>query len=322
MSFVNYTEEQKARSKEVDMIDFLGQSYGYTFKKQGNEFHCIEHNSLVINQNHCRWYWNSQHIGGNNAIEWLMKIEGKTYPEAMYDLVGTGQGKATYKEKYSPAPKTEEKEKELQLPPRCKDGYKRVMAYLCKTRVLDGNIVAELIEQKKIYQDEKNNVVFVGYDEKNRPKFASVRGTLSDVQYRKDCPGSDKAYSFNYIGKDKECVFVFESPIDALSHATMFNHISNNTEKWKEHTRLSLSGTSDVALEKFLEIHPDIKNIYVCLDNDDAGRTASEHILKKYSDNGYHTQILLPSTKDYNSDLAVFISSEKNVQCIQKTKSI
>lgn len=322
MSYVKYSDEQKRKAVEIDMLDFLNQEYGYTFKKQGNEYHCQEHSSLVINQNHCRWYWNSQHIGGNNAVDWLMKIENKSYPQAMYTLVGRANVQDSNKTiKYSSAPAVnEEKEnKELQLPAHSKEQYKKATAYLCKTRNIDSNIVFEMIKSKRIYQDEKNNAVFVGYDEEKKPKFACVRGTLSDVQYRQDCYGSDKSYAFGYSGIDKSSVFVFESPIDLMSHATMFNHMTNNKEMWKEHTRISLAGTSDTALSKFTELHPEVKNIYICLDNDEAGQKASKFISEKYSAKGYNTQILPPKTKDYNSDLAVYISS--NTQSIQKQKS-
>ncbi|MFQ8787482.1 hypothetical protein [Ruminococcus sp.] len=48
-------------------------------------------------------------------------------------------------------------------------------------------------------------------------------------------------------------LFVFEAPIDALSHATLNMRRSKDMgiadwkSSWKRHTRLALGGTSDVA---------------------------------------------------------------------------
>lgn len=43
-----------------------------------------------------------------------------------------------------------------------------------------------------------HNCVFVGYGTNKLPAYATVRGTLTEVQYRKDSPGSDKSISFCY----------------------------------------------------------------------------------------------------------------------------
>ena len=50
---------------------------------------------------------------------------------------------------------------------------------------------------------------------------------------------------------------VFEAPIDALSHATL-----QELEGWKwDGYRLSLGGTSHVALMAFLKRHPEIRRV-------------------------------------------------------------
>lgn len=96
-----------------------------------------------------------------------------------------------------------------------------------------------------------HNCVFVGYGTNKLPAYAAVRGTLTEVQYRKDSPGSDKSISFSVMGKDNTMVDVFESPIDLLSHATMCNIETGNPQEWLNATRLSLAGVSDRALETF-----------------------------------------------------------------------
>ena len=71
---------------------------------------------------------------------------------------------------------------------------------------------------KKIYQDTHGNVVFVGTDENNEPKFACMRGTNTNKPFKGDCFGSDKRYAFSMEGSNREKLYVFEAPIDLLSH--------------------------------------------------------------------------------------------------------
>lgn len=82
------------------------------------------------------------------------------------------------------------------MPVAVQGKYKRVFAYLTKTRCIAPEIVNELMHKKYLYEDVMHNCVFVGYGTNKLPAYATVRGTLTDVQYRKDSPGSDKSISF------------------------------------------------------------------------------------------------------------------------------
>ena len=162
---------------------------------------------------------------------------------------------------------------------------------------------------KQIYQDKNNNVVFVGFDEESQAKFACVRGTLSDKSFRGDCKGSDKQYSFSIDGTNKTKLYIFESPIDLLSHATLANKVVKNERAWTVHNRLSLAGTTDVALEHYLTAHPDIKELVFCLDNDEAGIKATAEHKEKYQAKGYIVTNFPPHKKDYNEDLTAYIKN-------------
>lgn len=84
-----------------------------------------------------------------------------------------------------------------------------------------------------------------------------MRGITGNL--KKDVYGSDKEFSFCYPPQNpgSRHVAVFEAPIDALSHATL-----QELEGWKWNGyRLSLGGTSHVALTAFLERHPEIKRV-------------------------------------------------------------
>jgi len=101
-----------------------------------------------------------------------------------------------------------------------------------------------------------------------------MRGITSD--FKRDKAGSDKRFNFHIPSANtySRHLAVFEAPIDALSHASLQQR---DGWEWDGH-RLSLGGTSEVALISFLERSPQISRIALHLDNDAAGLTAARKI--------------------------------------------
>ena len=167
--------------------------------------------------------------------------------------------------------------------------------------------------------------MFVVKNDNGQPKYSMLRGTYTPENgqpYKGEASGSNKMYGFRMDGTCETHLFVFEAPIDALSHATLNMQRSKDMgiadwkSSWKRHTRLALGGTSDVALSTYLTTHPKIKEISFCLDRDEAGRTASAKYLEKYSAQGYKVNIYaVPENcgKDYNEYLCKVTESRKNV---------
>ena len=52
-----------------------------------------------------------------------------------------------------------------------------------------------------------------------------------------------------------------------------------------------------------LKDKPEIKKVYVCLDNDEKGRMFDEKISDKLFEKGIASKILIPKHKDWNDDL-------------------
>jgi len=203
-------------------------------------------------------------------------------------------------------------------------------AYLMKKRCIDKEVVYALQAQKKIYQDSRRNCVFVAYDNDGKAQYASTRGT-SDKQYRGDVLNSNKSFGFDMPGKNNK-LYVFESPIDAMSHATLTKFMHKD---WKEDNRLSLGGLTDLALDRYLKEHPHIKQIIFCLDNDykathpltgelqNHGQIATRRMAAKYSKQGYDVKRILPTMpyKDFNEQLVSFVqrqqqqADEQDIDC-------
>jgi len=293
----NNTVVEHARS--TDMLAFFSRYMSFSFNIKGNEYRCNEHPSLSVKNDRLTWYWHSRSIGGRGALDFLMKTQGMGFREAMAKLVGTEP---------SPLPSHIESPsaRPLILPERADFLYNRLYAYLNQTRGIDGKIIITLIQDKRLYQDKKGNIVFVGYDENNVPRFASLRGTYTDNPFRADSTGSDKRYGFNMDNVDnmaRSNLYIFESPIDCMSHATLVNLKTGDKNAWRNDKRLSLGGTSSLALCKYLELNDSVSELIFCLDNDPAGREGTASLAREFGRKDYRTQIALPMGKDFNDDL-------------------
>jgi hypothetical protein len=308
-----YSDNKIQQAREMDMINFLENKEGFTFKQEGNQWRCIEHDSLVIMQDRMGWYWNSRQVGGGSAIDWCEKIYASKFQEAMRIIVGNGEV-VQLNHQSTPAVK---RERDFSLPEVTTDN-RRVYSYLTKTRGIDPVIVNQLITDKKLYQDKRGNCVFVGFNQDNEPKYAGLRGTLSDKQFRGEVTGSDKRYGFQMDSNSSsqqnlERLYVFESPIEAMSHASIVNKIIGNDRAFSIHNRLSLGGVTDVALVQYLQDNPQIKHIDFCLNNDEAGRSATSEMMAKFEEQGYTVRDRPPTLDDFNDDLIENQSTENKI---------
>ena len=368
------------RAKNTDMIALLESEEGFSFKSTygEREFKCIEHNSLVVNGNRRRWYWNSRQVGGNNAIDYLVKIRGMNFRDAVLHLVGDREQTA-----YTPIRNAVTENVSVSKPvrfvlpeqahfPDGRRNYSNIIAYLNKGRGIDMNIINTLIASGQIYQgvqynglhivgynDEgmafyrfndnrdwidyrlqtlrasptatdtyqaeavsskyvdkillkdntkifKNNlVVSTGKNAQGEISYAAFRIASTNYRFRGEVAGSDKASGFLIESEGmNDCVYVFESFIDAMSHANLYNIKYGNKDAWKLHNRLALGGTADTALMELLKRKPNIRNICLCLDNDSAGHTAAKEIAGKLRSMGYvNIYERYSNEKDYNDEL-------------------
>ena len=165
-------------------------------------------------------------------------------------------------------------------------------------------MISQFVKDKKIYEDTHNNCVFVGYDENDSPKYASVRGTNISKKYRRDSENSDKWCPFCVNGKN-DTLLIFESPIDLMSYMTLLK--LHGISEFNHHL-LSMGGTSYIPIEKYLKRYPEIINIILYLDSDDEGNFFSQKIRERFGDD-YEISRHEPKGKDFNEDLIIFFSN-------------
>lgn len=244
------------------MLSYLQTYEPQELKKSGShEFCTVTHDSLKISNR--KWHWMSQGIGGKTALDYLIRVRGMEFVNAVQTLC-----RGNVPVLSQPTPKYLEQSKVLLLPEatRCATA---AISYL-QRRGISSEIISRCMKAGIFYESKKyHNCVFVGKDKAGKARFACMRGTTGD--FKADVSGSDKRFSFCLPSADPSSglLAVFESPIDALSLATL-RKITKGTE-WDKCNYLSLGGTSPLALQQFLTDHPEINHIYLCLDNDKAG---------------------------------------------------
>ena len=187
--------------------------------------------------------------------------------------------------------------------PKSAAGFSYILAYLTEERMLDEGLVRLLISKGLIYEEAGyHNVVFKGLDDEGICRFASRRGILDkDKPFKCDVAGSDKHYGFNIKGNNNT-IFVFEGAIDLLSFIDMYGP--------DDSSMVALGMLSDEPLNTILKANPNIRNIGLCLDNDEPGRNATRVMKSKYEMLGYNVKDFPPPEefKDYNEFLVALKS--------------
>ena len=286
-TYIHFTKEQREQARRTDLANFLI-SQGEKVKKSGSEYEWLDGSQKVTIRGHL-WYHQYEQKGGD-AIDFIRKFYNKDYAEAVQMLLSNYGGQIVNLQT------TEREQKPFILPPR-NDRMSRVFSYLLLTRGIDKDVLFEFVRKKMIYESAYyHNAVFVGYDSSGKPRHAHKRGTVTSNPYKGNVAGSQPEYSFHFNGTSDK-IFLFEAPIDMLSY------ISMHKKNWKEHSYAASCSVSDRVLFQCLNDNPNIKNVFLCFDNDEAGRTANKRTADKLNSMNIQNEILIPNFKDWNEDL-------------------
>ena len=168
-------------------------------------------------------------------------------------------------------------------------------------------MIRQFLNAGLLYEDAvHHNCVFVGRDESGQAKFAGLRGTydLDSPGFKGDAPGSDKSTGFSLPhDPQSDLVLVFEAPIDLMSYLTLHRDTTN---------AVALCGLYDGALQTYLQAHPEIRRIALCLDADEPGQKAARQLQEKYQLQGYAVTVEKPRCgKDWNEYLQRKICSRE-----------
>lgn len=298
------TKAQIERARQPDLLTFLRRYKPDELIPTGpGTYKLRSHDSLKISNGKWCW-WSHDKMGGVNALEYLIKVENMKFPDAV-QLINEQCGvSASHAERPVSTPKAERSKVEFLLPVRFQNN-RRVTAYLL-SRGIDMSILDYCFQHGLLYEAaDYHNAVFVGYDGKT-PRYATLRGTLSSSNFKRDVTGSNKRFCFSITGQDGGKLNVFECAIDALSYLTQ---VKMQGADWRQESVLSLGGVYQsrpnetpkvpTALQGYLERYAGVQEIVLRLDNDAVGRGAASAISQAISD--LPVSVELPAEgKDYN----------------------
>lgn len=314
-----YEKEDLEKAREMTAIEYLKRYEPQRLKPcRGlrHEYELTDHDSFKINEITSQWHWKSRDIGGISALNFLVHVNGMSFLDVVGFLLEQNPS-------YIP-PNIQEREmakKPFALPERAKD-VNRIWNYL-KHRGISRETFVYCVNQGILYESlPYHNVVFVGRDEKGQARYAFLRGIYDRGKpFKMEQSGSDKAYSFCVPPSGKCCrVAVYEAAIETLAHMTLEG---NRTDKY----RLSVGGIyapkdgrrkkeekPPLALEHFLENHPEVTQIEICTNNDGPGRYACETMKRTYRDR-YEILINLPEREGADNKKSI----EEVIETIQDT---
>ena len=296
-TYIHFTKEQREQARRTDLANFLV-SRGEKVKKSGSEYEWLDGSQKVTIRGHL-WYHQYKQKGGD-AVDFVRRFYNKDYAEAVEMLLNNGGSQIIT------SPPIEKEHKPFKLPPR-NDRMSRVFSYLLLTRGIDKDVLFEFVRRKMIYESANyHNAVFVGYDSSGKPRHANKRGTVTNNPYKGNVAGSQPEYSFHFNGTSEK-IFLFEAPIDMLSF------ISMHKENWQENSYAASCSVSDRVLFQCLKDNPNIKNVFLCFDNDEAGQTANKRIADKLNKLNIQNEILIPTHKDWNEDLTLSEKGDERI---------
>lgn len=282
--------------KKISITEYARQM-GFAPVKIGSYYTLKEHDSVRIDPRKNIFFRNSTGDRGT-VIDFVMAFKGVSCGEAIKLLCDEIELPKVYKEQNS----VPQKKKELILPAKARN-MKNVFAYLVKTRCINQKIVQEMVDRDMLYQDERNNCVFVSRNENGKSVFATVRGTNTDKKWVGDVSGCDYSHSF-FIDNCSRNLIVTESVIDAMS---MMDIKEQKGENHQEYNYLSVSGLGKSREALGYHLGKTLYDIvFLAFDNDDKGREIAKEMKKHIEsiNQDISVSMLIPeAAKDWNEEL-------------------
>ena len=297
----------------ISILDYAS-IHGFALRRVGRYYTLTEHDSVRIDADkNC--FWRNSGRGQTtqgSVIDFAMAfVHGDDLHAALSELsarIGTDTQRIDTVRPMQHRPASRETPKKIlseELPKPAKNMH-RAYAYLTQTRYINQDVVQDFVNRKMLYQDVKGNCVFVSYDKTGQPVFANFRGTLSNVKFLGDVPGSDYSRGF-YIDNNADKLIVTESVIDAMSIMSIL-HVQGTD--YKAYDYLALSGASKQSAIHLHLVENPKEEILLALDHDLAGVKNMQRIHDKLLDElsgfgireeqvTYH----VPLVKDWNADL-------------------
>lgn len=328
-------------------ISQLAEEYGMTLvKKRGRRpiLSTVEHDSIVIYEDDNTYHRYSNGNGGD-AVAFMMEFSGIDESDLnKHDQVNECIRILEQRLKINPELAVQQvrykREKPKFVMPEKADTNRKVRDYLCSTRGIEERIVDKWIHEGLLFQEAGRfgNCVFVSRDKNGKPVYGVKRSADPKRKFVVDVEGSDYSQGFFIKGKldyytkvsdnfasEHSSLFVTEAVIDLMSLQSLY--LRRRDYELRQQGKLdcepedyenrflnsnwySLNGCRKYdGLFNTIASHKGIKDIFLALDNDEAGRNASkaikEEIQKRFPDRKIDVSIRVPPTegRDWNDEL-------------------
>ena len=158
------------QAKQMDLLTYLKNYEPYELVKfSGNTYCTRTHDSLKISNG--KWIWWSRGIGGRSALDYLIKVKGYSFLEAVETIIGHTAIQAPVYEK----PQPKEENKPLLLPEKCASN--RVITEYLFGRGIDFEIINYCISNNLIFESLPYHNVVIAVAVKKIILFGLVRKT-------------------------------------------------------------------------------------------------------------------------------------------------
>lgn len=241
-------------ASRCDLVMFC-LSHGLEVRREGREYVLKDYDSLYISADlPYKWYRHSTGEGGK-AIDFCIKFLEMSFQQAVFELLSS-DGCCS-----PPELERMEQKSEHQFDERCNP--KRVIAYLCQKRGIEYDIVKDLLQSGKLYQDKRGNCVFPIYDIDGSQIGGEIHGT-GDMRFKGQL-SAQKSCGFELSSGDCRNVCFFESAIDLLSFYQIFR------DKMHDYVLISMGGlkASIIYARSIADVGA---KEYLCVDKDIPGR--------------------------------------------------
>lgn len=301
------------QARQVDLVTFM-QSQGYDPKPESRSkgtYRIEGHGGLILKNNGFICFSETDNgqfksygakkttnLSGN-AIDFVIWFFNVSFQTAIKMLLGQTLSTNAYDTQKKHQTPLKSDAPELVLPAQAAN-YKRLFAYLTKSRCINTSVVQKCLDDKLIYQDHNGNVVFLWYDKNKKIVGANLRGTLTDIPFKKNLVNNDMTNGFRIvIGKPKK-LLVFEASIDALSMLTIRPNLTDTL-------LIAMNCLSQLPIHKALKDYPDIEKVFMCIDADNAADNFYNNLDLSID---YQRVLPLAPAKDWNESLQKKIMRE------------
>ena len=234
MPFYNQEEIEKAR--QVDLFTYLQTCEPQELVHVSGNVYCTrEHDSLRISNG--KWCWFSRGIGGYSALDYLIKVKGCSFMEAMERPSSAGRP-SRRRPVRPPQMRKSPSTCFCRRPPRITGPCSNIL----RAGALTGRFWTTALRPGGFMRAGTRATAtwFLWVLTKpGKARFGCLRG-IGEGRFHGDVSGSDKHYSFALPAcVENPAVHLCECAIDVMSYATL---CKLDGIDWRRHNLLSLAG--------------------------------------------------------------------------------